>query len=212
MSQQTLPDALGHRSIVRAGRGEKIYEQDQAARHCFVVTTGWVALYARRRGREPVMCEALGVGELFGEDVFGPYGIRLMTATARSRVELRVFDNTAFGDDRLGDVRDSLVSLLAQRSFRVARLVAEAREPASTRVLLRLADVVAAAMAPGSDHGHIDILQDELAELAGVTRQTANGELARFRDAGLISIRYGRIVVPDRDRLVAEVNRILAVD
>lgn len=44
---------------------------------------------------------------------------------------------------------------------------------------------------------HLQLSQEELANLAAVSRQSCNSALMRFRDAGLVHIEYGGIVVID---------------
>jgi CRP/FNR family transcriptional regulator, cyclic AMP receptor protein len=43
----------------------------------------------------------------------------------------------------------------------------------------------------------VNVRQDELAALAGVSRQSANRELKRLEAAGLIKLSYGRLEVVD---------------
>ena len=44
---------------------------------------------------------------------------------------------------------------------------------------------------------HLQLSQEELANLAAVSRQSCNSALMRFKDAGLIRSEYGSIVVID---------------
>lgn len=48
-----------------------------------------------------------------------------------------------------------------------------------------------------SGAGHLPLSQEELANLAGVSRQTCNKAMTRFKNAGLVRTEYGGIVVLD---------------
>ncbi|PZQ76045.1 MAG: Crp/Fnr family transcriptional regulator [Variovorax paradoxus] len=53
---------------------------------------------------------------------------------------------------------------------------------------------------PGSDP-HLQVSQEEIANLSGLSRQRCNAALRRLADAGLIEIEYGGITVVDLARL-----------
>jgi CRP-like cAMP-binding protein len=54
-----------------------------------------------------------------------------------------------------------------------------------------------------SGAGHLPLSQEELANLAAVSRQTCNKAMTRFKNAGLVRTEYGGIVVLDLPRLQA---------
>ena len=125
----------------------------------------------------------------------------------------RIVDAISRGESRL--------RLMAARPF----LEALANYPASTRKLLgalseQLQDTL--SILAGLRHGtnparlagllstmagdeggvlRVTITQQELADLLGVTRATANAALKDLQKRGLIERGYGSIRVPDRDRL-----------
>ncbi len=47
----------------------------------------------------------------------------------------------------------------------------------------------------------LDISQEELGQLAGVSRQSANRALHHLSEQGLLSIRHGALTVRDLDKL-----------
>ncbi|VVD76861.1 Crp/Fnr family transcriptional regulator [Pandoraea terrigena] len=58
---------------------------------------------------------------------------------------------------------------------------------------------------PGGE-GHLLLSQEELANLAAVSRQTCNKAMTRFKNAGLVRTEYGGIVVLDLPGLLALVR------
>ncbi len=95
-------------------------------------------------------------------------------------------------------------AVLAQLNERLGQLMG-AKEHAR---LLSLQGRVAAALGemfnpilyPAAELG-IEISQEELGYIAGVSRQRVNRALAALRDAGIVRLSYGRITVLDRARL-----------
>ncbi|HEX8826956.1 MAG TPA: helix-turn-helix domain-containing protein, partial [Xanthobacteraceae bacterium] len=51
--------------------------------------------------------------------------------------------------------------------------------------------------------GYLPLSQEELANLAAVSRQTCNRAMTRFKNAGLVRTEYGGIVVVDLPALTA---------
>jgi CRP-like cAMP-binding protein len=68
--------------------------------------------------------------------------------------------------------------------------------PAETRVLRRLSRLAALYSSPS-----IPLTQDDLASLAGTTRQTVNRVLGQAQEDGLVQLSRGRITVTDPSEL-----------
>jgi CRP-like cAMP-binding protein len=90
---------------------------------------------------------------------------------------------------------------LARRMSRLARLLATERLQApSCRVALSLGEMLA-TQDLGGDAGHLDISQEELAHLVGLSRQHTNRALRNLEDAGIVIVHHGSIDVPDVNAL-----------
>lgn len=68
------------------------------------------------------------------------------------------------------------------------------------RVAAALGEMFNPILYPATRRG-IEISQEELGYLAGVSRQRVNRALAALRKAGIVEVAYGRVVVLDRARL-----------
>jgi CRP/FNR family transcriptional regulator, cyclic AMP receptor protein len=69
--------------------------------------------------------------------------------------------------------------------------------PVEDRVIRRLAHL-ARLYAIDNGSAEIRLTQDDLASMAGTTRATANKVLQELAGRGLLTLRRGRISVPDR--------------
>lgn len=117
--------------------GQVIFEAEGGADEFFIIRSGIVALQMTSPGREPLVVETLGTGELLGVSwAFPPYRWS-WTAVAQSDVEAVAFDATAVRDAAHRD-----------RTLRTALLEAVATEAVdrlhATR--LRLLDIYGDAM------------------------------------------------------------------
>jgi CRP-like cAMP-binding protein len=126
--------------------------------------------------------------------------------------EPRRFDVIALRDSRIACMRRSTFEWLVQNSLAFNRfLVTQLNERLGLFIGLlesdRLLDVdarVARAIStlfhpvlhPSSD-SHINISQEEIGNLAGVSRQRVNRSLKALEDAGFLSIEYGGITILD---------------
>ena len=73
--------------------------------------------------------------------------------------------------------------------------------PVEKRVLRRLGDLLALYRDGAADTVTIPLTQEDLAELAGTTRPTANKVLKAVEEAGAVRIARGRIDVLNADEL-----------
>ena len=68
--------------------------------------------------------------------------------------------------------------------------------------LARMAELLVNLAGEGRHEAQVEITQQELAELLGITRVTANAALRILQQAKLIERGYGTIIVRNRDRLM----------
>ncbi len=101
-----------------------------------------------------------------------------------------------------GRVIQGLRRRLAEVEQRLAETVLKTAPHRLAAVLLRLV-----AAAPGSTGlfarrgEEVRLTQEQLSELVGTTRGTTTKLLGEFRDAGLLQLRRGAVVVVDREGL-----------
>ena len=171
------------------------------------------ALYGVRRGQirietgttagERLTIEVFGAGDLFGEIAVLDGRPRTADAVAQEDAELFVLPRADFlktleSDGRLAiRIIELLCARLRSTNERTEEMMFL---PLSVRLARRLDTLV-------QDFGaEVQITQDELAGLVGVTRESVNRQLQEWRASGIVTLGRGRILV-DRERLAAEARK-----
>ena len=94
----------------------------------------------------------------------------------------------------------TVLTMMASRERRLTRRLVEALYfPVETRLIRRLIEIDSQYGEPGGSP--IPLTQDDLASLAGTTRETANRVLRRLSDSGAISLSKGSFQVLNHDTL-----------
>ena len=140
----------------------------------------------------------VGPGEFFGELALLSPGHRSASAIALEGAQTLSIQRGQFDELRHTNAKatEVLIAALATEVRRLAGAHVEALYlPAEKRVFRRLLDV-ARAYAPAAPTG-VPVTQDEIAQLAGTTRPTANRLLQEAQDAEAIALARGRIEVTD---------------
>jgi CRP/FNR family cyclic AMP-dependent transcriptional regulator len=194
--------ATMHRRTYRAGE-VVFHEGDVADSVHFVVEGRVIARRASEHG-DRLAYAVMGTGQAFGELAMIVRGGR-RTATVEA-VEPTVTLTLSFADfERLcrrhPEVSRLLLQLLAARVSRLTDALMEAlHTPADLRVVRSLLAQCGrwAAGSPVTVH----LNQSDLAELAGVTRPTANRVLRRLESDGVLTLERGCVTVGDMSSLL----------
>jgi CRP-like cAMP-binding protein len=145
---------------------------------------------------EEASLTVIGPGQSVGEQsLLVEGGRRSASAVALEPVETLFLSRQAFLEMRAEDAGfdQVMLRLLASRVIRLTEQLVEALfVPATTRVLRRVIDAAALY-----GDGTIPLTQEELAAMAGSTRNTANRVLRAAQDAALLEVKRGRITVLD---------------
>lgn len=186
--------------------GEFAYLQGDVATSLYAIESGRVAIEVVAADGTASVLGVLGPGELFGEEaLLAGRRRRKSAAVARNDVRLRVLAPHLLDEVRRTDstLDRMLLEVFADQVGRLSMQLVESRHAAAdVRVFRRLLDVIPIFVS-ADQRGPIEvqITQSELASMAGVTRQTANQALRRGQDDGVVSMRWGRVLVPDVTRL-----------
>jgi CRP/FNR family transcriptional regulator, cyclic AMP receptor protein len=193
--------ATMHRHTFEAG--EVVFHEGDAADSVHFVVEGRVIARRASEQGDRLAYAVMGPGQAFGELAMIVRGGR-RTATVET-VEPTVTLSLAFADfERLcvrhPEVDRLLVRLLAARVSRLTEALMEAlHTPAELRVVRTLLSLSSAYALGTQLHSPVTVPlnQSELAELAGVTRPTANRVLRRLESAGIVALDRGRVSVRD---------------
>jgi CRP-like cAMP-binding protein len=177
----------------------------QIQHHWFGVLEGMLKLCANSSDGRTVTLGCQSAGSWFGEGTLLRGFPRLLDIIALrpSRVALlplETFDwlrqtEPSFTEFLLRQVNERLHwhmgSFIAHRLLDSDRIVA-----------LSLVGLIHPLPHPSGEHA-LQISQEELANLATVSRQRCNAALAKLRDLGLVHLEYGVVIITDPKRLKA---------
>lgn len=198
-------DAFSER---RFHAGQTIYPAGAAARYLYVVAVGKVKLVRSTAGGQQVVLDVLGPGESFGS--LSALGDRTYPDSAEAQTTCCVLGVSAeaFQAIMRGYPPVALAALeivgerLRAAHDRIEQLTGETVEQRVAATLLTLADRV------GEPRGAMLLIQmplsrQDLADMAGTTRETASRVLSQLDRAGVIRSGRGWVGLTDRDRLAA---------
>jgi CRP-like cAMP-binding protein len=183
----------------RYARNEVVFREGDVGDGVHLLAKGTVAVRVSAPSGDVVTLDVLRPGEAFGEQaLIGDDGQRTATVVALERTETMRLTRTDF-DTLLGEhpatglllvaMLDARLRATSQRLLEALYLSADARV---LRQLGHLADTYA-------DHasGAVPITQDDLATMAGTTRQTVNRVLRQAQDDELVRLARGKIEIVD---------------
>ena len=188
----------------RFARKEVLFHQDDPAETLHLLDKGWVAIRAVTALGDVATLDLLGEGAIFGELALLPptHGHRSATVQALEPTQTLEIPATVFMELCTTSVPalTTVLSMMAGRERRLTRRLVEALYfPVETRLIRRLIEIDD-QYGPQSG-GQIPLTQDDLASLAGTTRETANRVLRRLEEAGAIALAKGSFTVVDHDAL-----------
>ena len=208
------------------GAGEIVFREGDSGDTCYVVRTGQARAVREHSGGRTITLATFGPGEIFGE--LAMFDDERRSATVEA---LEDTDAVAvLGSDMRRLLRahpDIAVKMLGALGRRLRetneRLARQSFQTVQSRVASVLADMVAAARSQGEGEtgarsqgdgetgarsrgdGETDVLitatQNDLAQLAGSSRESASRFLAVLERAGIITQGRGRLTVHDPGRL-----------
>ncbi|MCW2985299.1 MAG: transcriptional regulator, Crp/Fnr family [Conexibacter sp.] len=188
--------------------GERVVVQGDPASSLHVVQTGHVGVEVL----DPItaksyMITVLGPGALFGELAVLDAGQRRtasVTALDPATVLALSADALRALRTRRPEVDATLVGILTEYVVRLTQQLTTQRfSDADMKVRIALCDLHLAF-----DRGEIALSQDQLAEVAGVKRQTVSRVLRELEAEGLVTRAAGRITVARFVELLRSVGRV----
>jgi CRP/FNR family transcriptional regulator, cyclic AMP receptor protein len=184
--------------------GELLFEKGDQGDSLYGVRRGTIRIETGTEGGERLTLNVLGPGDLFGEIALLDGQARTANAVAAEDCELYVLrrhDFLAF-IEREPQVAIRLIELLCQRlRWMNERMEEVALLPLHMRMARRLAGL---ALDFGSE---LRLTQGELSEFVGGARESVSRQLQKWRRAGIVGLRRGRIIILDGERLAAEASK-----
>jgi len=184
----------------RFARGEVVFHEGDPAEALHVIVKGHAAVRTTTRAGDTVILRILGTDDVFGEFALVSPAPRAATVVALDATETMMLHRDDFA--RLRTEHPQLDAFLLDAAINEVRRLSAAlldalHLPAEQRVLRRLAEV-GRLYAPGEP---VPLSQQDLAQLAGVTRQSANRVLAKAQERGWAQVNRASVTILDRDAL-----------
>ena len=194
---------------VRYGRGEVIFREGEPAERLFLIDSGRVKLSIASPTGQEMLIGVLGRGQIFGELEIIDRGQRAMDARAMEDALLYAFAGDVFWTmlENRPTLARRLLELMARRLRRADQTSQDlVFFDAPTRLARRLLQLA-------EDHGEpvgkdesvkitVRVTQEELAQMIGVTRESANRLVASFTERGWIEWNDGYPLLLQPEALV----------
>ncbi|MFH9071384.1 Crp/Fnr family transcriptional regulator [Streptomyces alboflavus] len=189
--------------------GEMLYVPSQPCEVLFILKRGRVRVFRVSADGRALTTAIIAPGTIFGEMVllgqrmYGNYAEALddVTVCVMSRDEV---DRLLLTDPRIA-VR--ITAILGRRLADLEQRLSDsvfksaAQRVATTLITLTPSEAPPRALRPMSGHPQISLTHEQLATLAGTSRETATKALRDFADRGLLRLGRGKVTVLERDRL-----------
>jgi CRP/FNR family transcriptional regulator, cyclic AMP receptor protein len=193
----------------RFPKGGYICHEGEIGDTVHLIAMGTVSVQVTSPHGDVVTLDVLQPGDSFGEQaLIGQGSVRSATILAIEKTETMRFSRVEFDSlwKAAPEAATAMARILDARLRATSQALLEALYlPADVRVLRRL-DYLAGIYSHHSAQA-IPLTQDDLASMAGTTRQTVNRVLGRAQDDGLLSLSRGRIVVSDPIELARRARR-----
>lgn len=202
LDQATLGVLAVHLATQHFQRGEPIFHQGSMGSMLYLITEGQVRIFTVSEGGQELSVTIFRQGEFFGELALLDGLPRSASAVAMHRTTALLLHRAAFLR-AVADHPQLAVSVLEALALRLRQSTSHAdmlgTSSASQRVIRQI--LIFAERYGGQEHSangiELRLTQDDLASLAGTTRETVNRVLATLRDQRLIRIGRGQVIVLD---------------
>ena len=189
---------MARRRTYRAG--EVVVRQGDDATSMYLIERGRVLVRLDGAGGDSLILGLLGPGDIFGElGLVGAQHERTATAEAVddvSALALRADDFRRLRRDST-DVDDFVMAALARQVERLSRLLAEAMYVSVDRRVARRLYEAGRTFATADGPVVVPLTQEQVAQLVGTTRPTANQSLKKLEHLGLVGLARGQVRLLD---------------
>lgn len=189
--------SLAHRKFY--SDGEMVHAEGDAATGMGIVISGQVKLVKQQASGNLLLETAVNPGQSYGDVTSFLIGRRTHGAVAAGETVVDHFSPQAF--ERLLEHPGILKALYRIATFRLTRAVELLDDMRTLPIEGRLAKLLSGMIADGDCSGRIECLQEDLANILGVSGVTIAKALTVLRREGLVKTGYRQILVPDAGRL-----------
>ncbi len=207
LTPEELDRLLAPARVERLDEGRVLFRKGDPGDSLYVVLAGRIAIGTTSGDGKEVVLNVLGRGEVFGEIALLDGKARTADATAMAECHLLVLERSDFMPflESHPEVAARLIAVLCER----VRWVSESYEDAlfmdlPARLAKRLLRLAEAYGEPAEESGtriEFPLSQQELAKMAGVSRESVNKLLRAWQAQGLIAHDQSHVTILDPARL-----------
>jgi CRP-like cAMP-binding protein len=184
-------------------RGEVVFHEGDPADTIQLVRSGRFAVRVHTQYADEATLAVLGPGTIFGELALltpgAPRSASVCALEPAETLSVHQLDFNRLRQEHPGTA-DVLIAILSAQVRRLTRHLVEALYlPADNRVRLRLLELVDQYGTEGTDEVTIPLTQDDLATLAGTSRQLVNRVLREDEDRGALRLARGSTTILDTE-------------
>jgi len=198
---EDMRDLAGKFHGVRYRRGEVIFREGEPAERLFLIDDGRVKLTTASPTGQELLVAVLGRGQIFGELAVVDRGTREMDARAMEDSKLFSLASDVFWSMMEG--RPALARRLLELMGRRLRRADQATQDlvffdAPTRLARKLLELAEEHGESNGERGIVigtRVTQEEMAQMIGVSRESANRLIASFAGRGWIEWNDGRPIL-----------------
>ncbi len=207
MTPEELDRLLAPARVERLDEGRVLFRKGDPGDRLYVVLAWRISIGTTSEDGKEVVFNVLGRGEVFGEIALLDGKARTADATAMAECHLLVLERKDFMPflESHPEVAARLIAVLCER----VRWVSESYEDALfmdlparlAKRLLRLAEAYGEPVKGAGTRIEFPLSQQELAKMAGVSRESVNKLLRAWQSEGLIAHDHSHVTILDEARL-----------
>jgi CRP-like cAMP-binding protein len=188
----------------RFARNEVVFHEGDPADALYLISKGRAAIRIETPLGDIATLRICQPGDHFGELALIDPAPRVATIIAIEPLEVRSLHVDHFNEFRRSKptmdrvLTDALIAEVRRLS---GALVEALYLPVDRRIVRRLVELVATYPPESDGRVVVPLTQEDLAQLAGTTRSTANKLLRALEDSGVVGLTRGKIDILDPERL-----------
>ncbi len=207
LTPEELDRLLAPARVERLDEGRVLFRKGDPGDKLYVVLAGRISIGTTSEDGKEVVFNVLGRGEVFGEIALLDGKARTADATAMAECHLLVLDRSDFMPflESHPEVAARLIAVLCERVRWVSQSYEDALFlPLPARLAKRLLLLAETHGEPAGGTGtriEFPLSQQEMAKMAGVSREAVNKLLRAWQTEGLIAHDHSHVTILDKARL-----------
>jgi CRP-like cAMP-binding protein len=208
LDEATLAELRRMSRTVRFAKNEIVFQEGEQAFGLYIICTGKAKLAKRSPQGKTQILKLLGPGELLGEKTFIDQEVYTAYAKTLEPTKLHFIERANFIEFLMKHpvVALRMIEKLSRELKAFQGKLMETAYGGSTERLARLLLVMAKEYGTPEPEGlyvGVELSRAELAELAGISTETAIRTLAHFKERGMVALDGHKVYVRDREALAA---------